>query len=278
MKNIILAVVVCAVTGLNAGAYFDGGVTATSGPGGYKGTKLDLVIGTGNLAFEPSLTSYVSDAVDKTFTYALRGAWEAEKYTVAGFAGTTPEVNDYSNKFFGGDITYSLTPGRGGRSRLAGPGSRGGAHGGQGITRIDVGAGIKQTMHTKTGVGDTNQTEGSLFAGAKIFMVNLSGSFTAYAYGAEKTVPQGFVTGLNFSLEQKPKSSVNVKLDLPGQPLVTPFISYTGIKIKGGGDTSAYLLGAYIDLSMVVANATYQIYDSGSARNSFITLGAGVKF
>ena len=287
MKKIIIAVTMFATLGLNAAAYFDGGLTGTTGPDGYRGTKLDLVIGSGNLAIEPSLVSYTSDALDKTYrTYALRGALEAEKYTVAGFAGATPKVDNYSNKFVGGDITFSLTPGQGGHSRLAGPGSRGGTRGGTGVTRIDIGAGIKHTMHTQkvgTTDKDTAQTEGSLFAGAKILMVNLSGSFTAYTYGEEKATPQIFVPGHSFALSAEPKSSVNVKLDLPGYPLVTPFVSYTGTKYKSLGgvamdDSSAYLFGAYIDLSMVMANVAYQIFDNGSDKDSFITLGAGIKF
>ncbi len=289
MKKIILAAVVCAVSGLNAAAYFDGGVTGTTGPGGYSGTKLDLVIGSGNLAIEPSLATFTSDSLDKTYrTYALRGALEADKYTVAGFVGTTPEVKNnttkYSNKFAGGDITFSLTPGEGGKSRLAGPGSRGGARGGQGVTRIDVGAGLKHTIHTQKTAGqadkDTGQTEGSLFAGAKILMVNLSASYTGYKYGDEKAAPLEFVPGHNFVLGAVyPKSSVNVKLDLPGYPLLTPFVSYTGTKYKGGVDgSSAYLFGAYIDLSMVTANVGYQIFDNGSGKDSFLSIGAGIKF
>ncbi|MFA6435145.1 MAG: hypothetical protein WCW52_10655 [Elusimicrobiales bacterium] len=283
MKKIIAVVTILAALGLNAAAYFDGGASVTTGPDGYRGTKLDLVIGSGNLAFEPSMVSYTSDALDKTYrTYALRGALEAEKCTVAGFAGSTPKVNNYSNKFAGGDITFSLTPGEGGHSRLAGPGSRGGARGGQGVTRIDVGAGVKYTAHTQT-VGttdkDTAQTEGSLFAGAKILMVNLAASYTGYKYGEEKATPQVFVPGHNFVLSAFPKSSVNVKLDLPGYPMVTPFVSYTGAKYKNGvDDSSAYLVGAYIDLSMVTANVGYQIFDDGSAKDSFLSVGAGIKF
>lgn len=285
MKKIIIGAAIIAAMGLNAAAYFDGGVTGTTGPRGYSGTKLHLIIGSGNLALEPSLVSYTADDLNGTYrTYALRGAWEAPKYTVAGFAGATPEVNSYSNRFVGGDITFSLTPGEGGHSRLAGPGSRGGTRGGQGITRIDVGAGLKHTMHTQAGAvtdRETTQTEGSLFAGAKILMVNLSASYTGYKYGDEEMTrdPQGFVTGLNFAQASLPKSSVNVKLDLPGYPMITPFLGYTSTKYKGTvSDSSAYLFGAYIDLSMVMANIGYQIYSQGSNSDSFITLGAGIKF
>lgn len=284
MKKIILAAVACAVLCLNTAAYFDGGISATSGPDGYRGTKLNLVIGSGSFAFEPSMASYTSDALDKTFrAYALRGAWETDKYTIGADAGATPEVNGYSNKFFGGDITVSLTPGEGGKSRLAGPGSRGAARGGKGVTRIDAGAGLKQTLHTRTATGiadkETSQTEASFFAGAKILLVNLSAAYTNYIYGSEKATPQLFVTGHNFALAAFPRSSVNVKLDLPGQPMITPFVSYTGAKYKGGAkDSSAYLFGAYIDLSMVTANVGYQIFDNGSSKDSFLSVGAGIKF
>lgn len=285
MKKLIMAVTLCSALGLNAAAYFDGGVTGTTGPDGYQGTKINLVIGTGNLAFEPSMLSYTSDTLDKTYrTYALRVANESDKYTLAGFAGMTPEVNGYSNKFVGGDITFSLTPTSGGHSRLAGPGSRGQSRGGEGITRIDVGAGLKQIMHTTeltTSDLDTAQTEFSLFGGAKILMVNLSASYTGYSYGDKDSSTRGELAGLNFvdARGAQPDSSVNFRLDLPGYPMVTPFVSYTGTKYKAGvKDSAAYLFGAYIDLNMVMANVGYQIFDNGSDKDNFITLGAGVKF
>jgi len=284
MKKLLVSIAMVASLGLNAAAYFDGSVSGTTGPGGYRGSNLDLVIGSGNLAFEPSMATYTSDALDKTFrTYALRGAVEAEKYTVGGLVGTTPEINHYSNKFAGGDITFTLTPGSGGHSRLAGPGARGGARSGEGVSRIDVGAGFKYTQHTQTRVVgsdlETGQGATSLFAGAKILMVNLAASYTGYAYGDTKVTPELFLTGQNFVTAAFPKSSINVKLDLPGQPLITPYISYTSAKYKFGvEDSSAYLLGAYIDLNLVTANVAYQIFNNGHAKGSFITLGGGIKF
>jgi hypothetical protein len=286
MRKIIASVILLAGLGLNASAfYFDGGVTGTTGPDGYRGSKLDLVLGFESLAFEPSLASYTSDSLDKTYrTYGLRVAKEDAKYTVGAEAGTTPEVNGYSNNYFGGDITFSLTPGSGGHSRLAGPGSRATVSGGEGVTRIDVGVSAKEVMHKQTAAGladkKTNQTQYSAFAGAKIMMVNLSASWTGYSYGTEKSATLiNPVPGLNFAYGATPKSSVNARLDLPGYPMVTPFVSYTGTKYKGGvKDSSAYLFGAYIDLKMVVANIGWQIFDNGSSKDSFLTMGAGVKF
>ena len=287
MKKIIVSLTLLAGLGLNASAlYFDGGLTGTTGPD-YSGYKLNLRIGEGDFALEPSLTTYKYDNAaydNKTYrTYGLRGAWEKEKYTVGAEAGTTPEVNGYKNVYAGGDITLSLTPTSGGKTRLAGPGARSVSGGGNGVARIDVGASLKQTQHTQAvGTTDlkTSQTAASLFAGAKVLMLNLSASYTAYAYGSEDATPQGFVPGLNFALAARPRSSVTARVDLPSTlPMVTPFAGYTTTKYKGGADdSSAILIGGYVDLNMVVANVAYQIFDNGTDNDGFISIGAGLKF
>jgi hypothetical protein len=268
---------------MNAAAYFDGGISGVSGPNGYRGSKLELVVGSGNIALSPSMSSYTSDALDKTYrAYALRGAWETSMVTVGAEAGAVPEVNDYSNKFAGGDVTLSLTPGSGGKSRLAGPGARLAARGGEGVTRIDVGAGLRQTEHKYTGpviTEKTEQTQYSLFAGAKLLLVNLSGSYTGYSYGSRHTAPLiAPVSGHSFAYGAAPKSSVNARLDLPGYPMITPFVAFTGTKYKDAADSSAYLFGAYLDLNMVTANVGWQLFDNGHARDSFVSVGAGLKF
>ena len=292
MKKTILAAALAAFCSVNASAwYFDGGLTGTTGPD-YSGYKLNLRVGQGDFALEPSITSYKYDTAaynNKTFrTYGLRGAWEKEAYTVGAEAGTTPEVNGYKNVYAGGDVTFSLTPTSGGKSRLAGPGSRSVSGGGKGVTRVDVGASLKQTLHTQT-VGtvenETSQTEASLFAGAKVLMLNLSASYTGYAYGDEDATPQGFVPGNSFALAAKPRSSVNARVDIPSTiPMVTPFAGYTVTKYKGGSasaetdESSTIMLGGYVDLNMVVANVTYQIFNYAKENDSFVSIGAGLKF
>ncbi|HCC48896.1 MAG TPA: hypothetical protein DEQ38_12380 [Elusimicrobia bacterium] len=293
MKKNIIAAALVAVLGLNASAlYFDGGLTGITGPDSYSGYKLNLVIGEGDLAFEPSITSVrlENNAGDASTyrTYGLRGAWESDKYTIGGEAGMTPEVEGYDNKYVGGDITISLSPTSDGKSRLAGPGSRGMARGGTGITRVDVGAALKHTMHTQevgTTDRETSQTAATLFAGANVLMLNVSASFTGYSYGDEDASTLGFVPGHSFANRAMPRSSVNARLDLPSTiPMITPFVSYTGTKYKGGSSaletdsSSTYLLGAYVDLSMVVANISYQIFNYADDTESFVSIGAGVKF
>lgn len=279
-----------AVLAGSAQAYIRGNVSGVTGPGGYSGTKLDLVIGSDSFSVEPILETYGSDDTaygGETYrTFTLRAAMEKDKYAIGALAGMTPEANDYSNKFCGGDITLTLTPGSGGKSRLAGPGSRAGSSGGKGVSRVDIGAGFKYTMHTQVqAVGadlETGQAEGSLFAGAKVLMINLAGSYTGYTYGDEDAAAFEFVPGHNFITVARPKSSVNIKLDLPGQPLVTPYIAYTATKYKAVSgqevpDSSAYLFGAYLDFDMISANIGYQIFDQ-DGKDSFISLGAGIKF
>ncbi|MBI5743244.1 MAG: hypothetical protein HY952_01720 [Elusimicrobia bacterium] len=284
MKKLIVSLTLVAGLGLNASAlYFDGGLTGTTGKD-YSGYKLDLRVGEGDFALQPSLTSYKYDTgAKKTYrTYGLRGAWEQEAYTVGAEAGVTPEVNGYKNVYAGGDVTLSLTPTSGGKSRLAGPGARSVSGGGKGVTRVDVGASLRQTQHTNTaGTTDlkTSQTAASLFAGAKVLMLNLSASYTGYAYGSEDATPQGFVPGLDFAVIAKPRSSVTARVDIPSTiPMVTPFAAYTTTKYKGAKDSSAVTLGGYVDLNMLVANVAYQIFDNGTTNHSFVSIGAGVKF
>lgn len=284
MKKAMCFVLVSVFAAAGANAYFNGGADLTTGPGDYRGTNLYFTAGTDNFWLTPSMATYNSDALKKTRrTFQLRAGYETELYTLAGLAGMTPEVSGYSNNFAGGDITVSLTPGKGGKSRLAGPNARaGGSGGGAGVTRIDVGAGLKHTIHDNTIGTDTKtgQTEFSLFAGARVLMAQLGASYTGYAYGEEKAAPElGTVPGLNFARSAYPRSSINARVTLPGYPLVTPFVAYTGTKYKAGGkDSSAYLFGADLDLNMVAANVAYQIFNDGSARTSFISIGAGIKF
>lgn len=285
MKKFVAALTLLTGLGLNASAfYFDGGVTGTTGPGGYRGSKLDLTLGFDSLSFAPSLASYTSDSLDKTYrTYGLRVAKEGSIYTAGAEAGTTPEVKGYSNDYFGGDITFSLLPGSGGHSRLAGPGARSYSGGGEGISRIDLGVSVKEVMHKDTaGSTDlkTNQTQYSMFAGAKIMMADLAASWTGYSYGTRDIKPLiNPVPGMNFAYGYTPTSSVNARLDLPSQvPMLTPFVAYTGTRYKDAKDSAAYLFGAYIDLKLVAANVGWQIFDDGTKSHSYLTMGAGVKF
>jgi len=281
----LTAVIFCALFAAapNASAYFDGSISGVTGPHGYRGSNVNLMIGAGGLVLEPTWASYTSNSLDSIYkTYALRLARETELATFGVQAGYTPVSNLYSNKFAGADITLSLTPGKGGKARLAGPGSKVARHGGEGVTRIDIGASGKQTKHEYDGATKlkTTQNEYSLFAGAKVLAVGLSASYTGYDYGSENTAPLiNPVPSHAFVYGASPNSSVNVRVDLPGALMVTPFVGYTGTKYRHGvKDSDAYLAGAFLDFNMLAANVSWQLFDNGNSKYSFITAGAGLKF
>lgn len=281
-----------AVLGSGASAWFDGGLGMTTGPDGYSRTDAYLTMGGDSMWIKPALLRQDSDNLNNAFnTYSLRVGKDSSVYTVAGEVGMTPATEyspgvDYSSVFFGGDITFSLNPSGSGKDRLAGPNSRASSGGGGGITRVDVGAGIKRTTHkveSATSDLDAAQTAFSVFAGAKIAMANLSATWTGFSYD-DKSNPifnVAPITGQSLAIIGLPaKSSVNVRLDIPSTlPMVAPYASYTTTKYNANvDDTKAYGFGAYIDLNMVGANAMYQILDDGNTKESYISLNAGLKF
>lgn len=267
-----------------AGAYFEGSVGMTSGPHGYTGTDLNLTIGNDAFFVRPGLSAYKSDALNETFkVYRLRGGVERELYTAAAEAGFSPKQAGYDYKYGGADITFSLTPGSGGKGRLAGPSSRSASGGGgSGVTRVDVGAGLKRHMYNYSpAVGadtETGQTEYSIFAGAKVLMAQVGATYTGYAYGEEKVNQDHMLNqpaGLIFVTSGLPKSSVNVRAELPGTlPMVRPFVGYTTLKYKGADSKSALQLGAYVDLKMVTGVVSWQSFDG----DNFLSISGGLNF
>lgn len=291
MKKILIAVMTLAVMGLNAAAYFDGGGGVVSGPDGYKGSKLYLIVGSEPFYLKPMFTSYKDDGTNGIYkTYALRAGYDKDVYGIGAEFGSTSKLNGYQNQFFGGDITFSLSPTGGGRSRLAGPHSGSAGKSGEGVTRIDVGVAAKVIAHKgqfKTVKTETiNQTDLSLFAGAKILATQVSGTYTRSSY--DKTISAGsfigvpqveHITGLSNVIQGFPESSWNFGLAWPSLPMVSPFVSYTRTTFKLNQDSSkAYMAGVTVGLGMVAVNVVYEIYDNGTDKDGFYSVGAGLRF
>ena len=278
-----------------ANAYFDGGLSATTGANGYRGNDVFVIVGSDNMWLKPALSSYKSDNTNGTFrTYSLRGGHDKERYSIAGGFGSTPENDGYKNSYVESDITFSLTEGGSRKGRLAGPQSSQSASGGKGLTRVDVGAAAKYIMHEnaydagsavkRTKSLSINQTDLTAFAGVSFLKSRLSASYTSSSYGKTLTAinrsAQSInVTGLTSTIQGFPESSVNIRFDWSSMPFVSPFISYTKTKFSlSQKDSKSYCFGAYMDLSMLELNASYEIYDDGSDKDSYFTLGAGIKF
>ncbi|MCK5582296.1 MAG: hypothetical protein KAI33_00820, partial [Elusimicrobiales bacterium] len=235
---------------------------------------------------KPALDYYKSDDSDGTYKiYSLRAGFDKDLYSIAGGLGSTPEVNGYKNTYAEGDITFTLTSNGSGKGRLAGPQSSHGASGGKGLTRIDIGGAAKHISHKTSGSKDVSQTDLSAFAGLKFFMTRLSMNYTASSYGetlnlTDHSLPQALsITGLTFIGQGFPKSSVNLRLGWSNMPFVAPYVSYTKTKFKlATNDSKSYCAGANIDLTMLDVNVVYEIYDNGSTKDNFLSLGASLKF
>lgn len=287
MKKTILAVLMLVSVGA-AEAYFDGGINYTSGKDGYSGQDIYLMIGFDNMWIKPEYSSIKSDNTETYKKYSGRVGFEKDLYTFSVLAGLTPEAGatgaKYENKFAGADITFSLNPTSGSKKRMAGPNSGYGSRSGEGVTQIDLGAGAVYTGHTYND-NEVGQLDASFFAAAKILMAQLSASYTVSSY--DKTLNGALAglqrdSGLNYYYTGFPKTSVNVKVNLLGMPMVTPFVMYnkTAFKFPAGlDDLNTYGAGAYIDLNMVAATVSYQTYKyTGLDRQNYLSVSAGVRF
>ena len=286
MKKTILAALMFVSAGA-ASAYFDGGLNHVSGTDGYSGQDAYLMIGFDNFWVKPEYSAYKADNLSTYRKYSARVGFEKDLYTLSILAGMTPEADNYKNKFAGADITFSINPASGSKKRMAGPNSGYGSRSGEGVTQIDLGAGLVYTAHTANDK-DLAQLDASLFAAVKVLMAQISTGYTASSYDKTMSlanvggtlVRSQRVSGLSSYLVGYPKSNVNVKVDLVGAPMVTPFVSYnkTKFELASVDDLSAYGLGAYIDLNMVGATVAYQTYKIGDDRSSFLSVSAGVRF
>ncbi len=288
MKRTILLSILFIAQG--AFAYFDAGLNYTSGSDGYKGQDAYAKIGTGGFWVKPEYSSYDTDGIETYRKYSARVGIERDLYTMSAIAGLTPEVthlgNKYENKFVGADITFSLNPTSGGKKRMVGPNSGYGRRSASGVTQIDLGAGVNYINHTSNSK-DLLQLDVSLFAAIKILMAQISASYTDSSYDKTMTINNvgGYamnerLSGLDYYLIGYPESNVNVKVDLIGYPMVTPFLSYnkTKFKLSSEDDVSTYGIGAYIDLNMVGATVSWQTIKFGSDRNNYLSISAGLRF
>ncbi|NLH39455.1 MAG: hypothetical protein GX445_05265 [Elusimicrobia bacterium] len=265
-------------------ALFDGGINYITGKNDYSGTDVYLLFGKDNWWIKPTYSSWKADNIDRVNMFGARAGFEKRLYTLGVGASVTPESNDYKSFSIGGDITFSLNPTSDSRTRLAGPNAGFVKRSGEGVTQVDLGASVNLTAHnyTKTD-NDLKEIDFSVFAGAKIFITNLSANYTFYTYddsSLAKTKGSASLRpyGMSSYMPAFPESNLNLKLDIPGTPIVTPFISYNHINFKTDDTLNVYNLGAYIDLNMVGANVNYETYKEGGERYNFLSVSGALRF
>lgn len=273
-------------------AYFDGGLNYTSGSKGYTGQDIYAVIGTNGFWIKPEYSAHEwSDLTNskRIQKFMTRVGFEKDLYVLSFLAGYNPRVYTTDVKHIGADITFSLNPTSSSKKRLAGPNSGYSGRSASGVTQIDLGAGINLSGYSDNQTDkDLIQTDYSLFAGAKILLAQLSANYTFSRYdkNIENNSPNVArltlkYPGMSSYFDMFPKSNLNVKLDLLGYPMVTPFISYTKTKFEesGNDDLNAYKFGAYIDLNMLSATVSYETYDLPNLKRfNFLSFSAGLKF
>ncbi len=278
---------------VNAFSYFDGGLNFTTGSNNYSGTSVYAIVGSGNFWLEPSLNIYESDYTLTTFrNYEIKAGMDSGVYAACAAVGMVPEKDEYKNVYVKGDITFTLTSGGHRKGRLAGPQMFRGSSKGDGLTRIDVGAGFKYIKHEDnynilrqklSSPCEIKQTDISLFAGIKFFSLVLSGDYTASSY--DKTLNMSIrpfqyieLPGVITRVQAYPKSSLNLTATLPGLPFVSPYASYGKTKFElSSSELKTYTFGAFVDFAMLKVNAAYQIQDLTDTDN-YVTLGASIAF
>ena len=283
----LLALVVFPLCG--AQAYFDGSVGTVGGADGYTGLNAYAELGGDSMYVRPSFTTYKQDGLSSTFnTYGARVGYDTAVFSLGLNGSTTPKQNGYGNYSVSGDAVFSLSPTGGRNSRIAGPRTGGGSAKGEGIARIDVGAGLAYTSHDIDGFANKiGQSDGSIFAGAMILGTQISGRYTKnlhYSETLDETIPVPLTNVLPGSLVDTAgflNQAFNLRVDFTMLTAVTPYVSYTAAQYKLDLPTSkTYQFGAQVGLDMVNVNAAYQIQDPGEGYSSkgYFTVGAGLKF
>lgn len=282
MKKVIF--VLLSLISVNVFAYFDGGINYVNGNHSYSGQDIYVLIGSNNMWVKGEYSKYNRSGIDSMNKFSARVGFEKELYTLSLVGSYIPEKNNYKATSLGADITFSLNPTSSNRKRLAGPNYGFVSRSAKGVTQIDLGAAVNYTIHENTGFKDLKQTDLSLFAGAKIMLVQASVNYTFSSYDdnniSKTSSPLMLkVTGMNSYISAYPENSFNLRIDLTGYPMITPFASYTKTSFKSTSENmDSYTVGAYIDLNMITAVCGYETYKFAGKTNNFLTFSAGIRF
>ena len=265
--------------------YFDGGINYTTGRDGYTQQDIYLLFGKNDWWIRPEFSTYKTQDMERVDRFSSRVGFERKTYGFAFEGGLTPQRNDYGNFTGGLDLTFSLSPTSSLKRRLAGPNSGFVSRSGKGVTRIDLGCGAKITHHKYTSYqSDLMEYQGFVFAGAKFFLTQISINYSFYNYNkddlAKTEMPQNNrVFGMNSYLRSFLKSNLNFKVEMPGSPLVTPYISYNRIKTTSNDPLNIYAFGFYLDLSMLGITTHFETYkDTRDKTQRYLSISGGIRF
>jgi len=273
---------------LKSYSYFDGGINYVTGSDGYVGQDIYALIGKDNWWLRPEYSTWKNDNIDRFNNVSLRLGFEKPSYTLSFNGSVTPQKNDYENFSVGSDITFSLNPTSSNKKRISGPNSGFASRSASGVTQIDLGAGANLVFHKYTDSDtDLKELNTSLFAGAKVFITQLSVNYTVFTYDEEslaKSQAPGTqkLYGMNsYFVISFLKSNFNFKIEIPGSPMVTPYFSYNRVKSKTDQTLNVYAFGGYVDLNMIGVTAQFETYKgdlTNDKRYNYLSVSAGIRF
>ncbi len=265
--------------------YFDAGFNYTTGKNGYAQQDIYLLLSKGGWWIKPSYLSWKDDSNDRFNSFFIKGGFEKQSYIVGFVAGFTPEKSDYKNLSIGGDITFSLNPTSSPKRRIAGPNSTFVARSAEGVSQIDLGSSVMFINHTYTALNtDLKELNISVFAGAKIFLTQISANYSFSTYNKQSLAnlqksPVQKLTGISSVFPVFIKSNFNVRVEATSSPLLTPYISYNRVKTKSNESIDIYAAGTYIDLAMVGLTLQFETYkDTHNKTQRYLSLSAGLRF
>jgi hypothetical protein len=287
MKKLLVALFVFAT--IDAYSYFDGGINYVVGRKGYTGRDIYLIFGR-NWWIKPEYSSWENDIVNNRFEkYSLRIGFEKTAYILSFNGSYTPKKNDYNSVSGGLDITFSLNPTSSGKKRIAGPNSGFVSRSASGVAQIDLGGGVNFVLHKYTPNNTDNnlkEINTFLFAGAKVFLTQLSLNYTFYNYDNNSAAKNLFPTtqklySMNSYFNYFLKSNFNFKIEIPNFPMITPYILYNKLRLKTNETINVYGFGGYIDLNMVGFNISFETYKgdiTSDERYNYLSVSGGIRF
>lgn len=309
----VFAAAVAVLCALPARASVTAGVDQTLGTAGYRKTKVRASIDLGDAFYlAPSFSTYHSDRSSGSYrTFGLRAGYETGPLALGAGIAVQPKTNGYKREEFGGDVTFSLTPGGSSYGRkMAGPSSGGEETFGSGLAAVDVGAGLSFIRHSddfqaatggtsgmgsgrrdrstvaRTATATFGQVDFSVFAGLRFLIAEASVELTKSRYDKNLEALNAResqaldLSGVESTVQGFPDTSANARLSWKSLPLVKPYVSYTRTTFKlGSAPSNAYEVGAKAGFDMVTVKAGYERYaQRGFDDQNFYTLGASLNF
>jgi hypothetical protein len=268
--------------------FLDVGALETVGNENYRGEYGYVDFGD-NLHLRPTFSAYHDDFSSGTYkTLAARLAYDTPGGGFGIYGGGTPEVNDYSNRFYGADALISFATeesapapkrdvvlGQGVGEDLQEDTTPRNEGPSWGLARVDLGAGVTRTLHAESFTPSIIPTasSGSVTVGQidyrgtvrllllrSYFTVDVTESRYDHALSDADTEAQvQNLAGLDANIQGFPDTSVSARVDLSMVPLVTPYGSYTHTTFElSQPSLRDYMVGLYFHTRYLRINGSYQ--------------------